>query len=213
MYTHQGTLGSEIRLNPTLIMTRDIRELDVNVDGFYSLFYSSEVNNAMDITLSETKVPGLPYVDPQGLKKLSVSVVKSSVVFMYADKRGLYLEYWSGEQYRKNCFTLLVQWKELGIEEPNESHFNNFLAHLKKGIMSRYFPLLLSKGSKARRAVLKVMDCISFAIGEIYNLCNNYSIQTNEMGSWDLYKDRIKIRSNLALSRITLYMITLKPYN
>lgn len=213
MYSHQGTLGSEIKFSPTLIMTRDIRKLDVNVDGFYSLFYSGEVNNAMDITLEETKLPGHPYVNPRGLTKLSVSVVKSSVVFMYADNRGLYLEYWSGEQYRKNCFTLFVQWKELGIEEPNQSHFDNFLAHLKKGIMSRYFPLLLAKGSKARRAVLKVMDSISFAMGEMYTLCNNFSIQSNEMGNWDLYKDRIKIRSNLALSQITLYMVTLKPYN
>lgn len=211
MYDYIGTLiGREIPEGPSLVMTSNVRKLDVNVDGFYSLFNSTESANVMDIALIETKIPGTLCIDPQGLKKLCVSIVKSSVVFMFADNRGVYLEYWSPDQFRKNCFTLHIQWKELSIEDPNESHFDHFLVHLKKGIMARHFTFLLSKGSKARRAILKVLDRISFAIGEIYTLCNNYLIQTNELGSWDLYKDRVKVKSNLVLEQITLAMVSPK---
>lgn len=205
MYEYSGTL--ENRDGMVTLISRDIRPLDVNVDGFYSLFYSSEVNNAMSVALTETKIPGLAYVNPRGLIKLCVSVVKSSVVFMYADNRGLYLEYWSGEEYRRNCFTLHIQWKELGIEDPNESHFDNFLVHLKRGVMGRHFALILAKGSKARKAVLKVMGDISCGMGEIYSICHNFVIQTNLEGSWDLYQDGKLARSKLPLLRITLPML------
>lgn len=208
MYDYTSALESHSISTPgTLVMTTNIKCLEVNVDGFYSVLPSTEINNAMTVALVETKTPGMGYINPRGLQKLSVSFVKSSVIFTYADTRGLYLEYWSGEQHTKNCFTLHVQWKELGIEDPTESHFQHYLSHLKKGIMSRYFTFILSKGSKARKALLDVMDRISFALHESYKLCNNFSIQTNDWGSWDLYKDRKKIKSNILLEQITLSML------
>lgn len=207
MYNLQSTLNDQSDVLSVLTGSKGITFLDVNVDGFYSIFHSTEPNNAMEIALIKHKVPGLGYIDPRGLKQLCVSVIKASVIFMYADNRGLYLEYWSGEQYRKNCFTLHIQWKELGIEDPTESHFVNFHYHLKKGIMERSFSYVLSKGSKARKAILKVLDSISITIGETYKICNNYSIHNSEEGSWDLYKDNKKIKTGMVLEQITLALV------
>src|ERR1044072_6741897 len=96
MYNSVGTLiGREVHEASSLVLTNNVRKLDVNVDGFYSLFNSTESANSMDIELNETKIPGKLCIDPQVLKKLCVSIVKSSVVFMFADNRGVYLEYWS----------------------------------------------------------------------------------------------------------------------
>lgn len=187
---------------------KSIKFLELNKDGFYSVFQPSPNNPVHpELLFTPTLNPSSKGVHLDGLKGLAVSVDKSSVTFLYTDTRGVYLEYLSPAEDTSGDFTLHVQWKELGVASPDKSHFDNFILFIKKGMITKYFPLLLMKGTKARKAVLGVLDSINGSEYEHYNLGRGYSLHTEMDGSWTLRKEAKCLRKSMCLNQLTAGML------
>lgn len=197
--------GNSSTLAKTARTIGSIKTLDLTKDGFYSFLTTAE--NTTEVVLTQSRTPGRPSIDPRTVNALAMNTFKSSATMMYADTRGIYLEYWSPDiDYRQN-FTLHVKWNELGVEEPNESHFQTFLDFVKWGILEKYFLLILLKHNKCRKAILKALDNISMAMHERYHVGKGYYLETHIEGGWDLSSPIGVVRSNVCLEEIGIKCI------
>lgn len=199
--------GSEVKKPVTIpLFGKCITTLDVNQEGFYAVSRTSE-----NMTIKVIQRPAYPIVYPhvqiEGLKALAVSVLKESVIWMYADLRGIYLEYNSPMGSTVDNFTLHVQWKELDIAKPNKSHFDNLLPLIKASMIERYFTFIITKGSKARKAILKTLDSIAFTMFEQYNIGKDYILETGTYGGWNLRKGTLLARRDIELQQIVIGML------
>lgn len=203
MYNHSSTLMTRPRRNPRSVMLvmPNIQILNVNEDCFYSAL-STTINGPLVILRKAVESETIPCINTKGLLGLSASVYKSSVIFMYADKRGVYLEYHAAN--KENNFTLFVQWKELDVMNPSESNFTQYLAYLKTGMLSKHFLGIVSKGSKARKAVFKAIDSISTSLYERFCISNTRYIETSYTGGWVLIKTELNTRHEVLLEQLTI---------
>lgn len=137
---------------------RKFIELELS-QGFYNILPSATVNATLE--LHSHCESGYLGVDSNDKLAIHLFVEKLSVIATYADKRGLTVEYFNcigGSQ-----FSILIQWKEMGIRPSSvsESIVKEYLSKIKDKLMTTFLPLILTRGSKARRAMLIFISEIS----------------------------------------------------
>lgn len=203
MYNRTGTLTTKAKPNmrSVLLVMPNIQALNITKDCFYSAL-STTLNGPLVILQKAVESEITPCISTKGLLGLSASIYKSSVIFMYADKRGVYLEYHAPD--KENDFTLFVQWKELGVMNPGENNFTNYLAYLKTGMLSKHFLAIVSKGSKARKAVFKAIDSIAASLYERFQISDTRHIETSYTGGWVLVKTETNTRHEVLLEQLTI---------
>lgn len=209
MYNTYSTLNSRPvpRAKNIMLLSPRIQVLDVNENNFYSALLTAN-DGPLVISPSAIKPENASFIDARNLRGLAVSVFKLSVAYMYADMRGVYLEYHAPNNESKNNFTLFVQWKELGVMNPGESHFNQFLSYLKDGILSKHVVTIVGKSNKAKKTVFKAIDSIGAAVFERYQVSENRYIETSCSGGWILIKGDHSTRHDICLEQLTLRDLT-----
>lgn len=201
MYTHQGTLITKPYPVPreVIIAQPSIQKLDIRRNHFYEASRTSD-NAPLIIYPNKVKpADDQPYLECGLWESAAVSVFKSSVVFLSADKRGLQLDCHA----LNKRVTLFVQWKEVGVLKPDESHFDLFLGYLRQGMLTHHFRMIVSQPNKVKKAIFKAIESINFGLWERYSIGDDLWLETGFHGGFDLVKG-IKIQARgVCLEQIT----------
>lgn len=208
MHTYQSAFTSRpvpVAVTPTLLGAT-IQVLDIKKDCFYGASPKTE-NGPLVILPTAVKPDNIPSIRACDYEGLASSIFKSSVVFMYTDKRGIYLDYHAPNNSKDKMLALFVEWKEVGVQNPSQSDFDLFLCYLKKGMLEKHFITILAQGNKARKAIFKAIDSIAFSMYERYNIGNNCRIETGYHGGWDLVDNLKIIRHAVCLEQLTLKLV------
>jgi len=196
MYTYQGTLLANHAIS------NSIQLLDIQKDCFYSVLSTTE--HGPLTLLSHTVQPEqTPFVDTRGCKGLAVFIFKSSAVFMSADQRGLNMYYCAPNNTNAFELALFVEWTAIGVMNPSENDFANFLMFMKKAMLSKHFFTILSLKNKARKAVFKALSGISCGLYERYDMGRGICIYTSLHGAWNLIKGTKVIFRDICLEQLT----------
>lgn len=207
MYTHQGTLITKPCPVPREIVVtqQSIQKLDISRNHFYEAFRTSD--NAPLIVYPTRVKPAnnRPYLECGLWERAAVSVFKSSVVFLSADKRGLQLDCHA----LNKRVTLFVQWKEVGVLKPDESYFDSFLGFIRQGMLDHHFKTIVVQPNKVKKAIFKAIESISFGLGERYQIGNDLWIETGFHGGFDLVKGAKIQARGICLEQITTKLCTI----
>lgn len=197
MYTYQGTLLANHAIGSS------IQILDIQKDCFYSVLSTTE-NGPLSILSNTVRPEQTPFVDTRGCRGLAVYIFKSSAVFMSADQRGLNVYYCAPNNSTAFDLALFVEWTAIGVVNPSENDFANFLMFMKKAMLSKHFFTILSLRNKARKAVLKALSAISCGAYERYDTGGGICIYTSLHGAWNLIKGTRVIFHDVCLEQLTL---------
>lgn len=206
MYTHSGTLITKPIPRPreVVITQKSIQQLDIRKGYFYKAFRTSDNAPLCILPVAVKPECNHPYVECGLWERVAASVFKSSVIFMTADKRGVQLDCHA----LNKRITLFVQWKDVGVLKPNESHFDCFLGFIRQGMLTHHFKQIVIQPNKVRKAIFKALDSISFGLYERYTIGDNLLLETGLCGGWNILKgDKLQVRS------ICLEQITTKVFN
>lgn len=207
MYTYQGTLITKpVPVPREVVITQpSIQKLDIHKDYFYEAFRTSD-NVPLIVYPARVKpADNRPYLECGLWERAAASVFKSSVVFLSADKRGLQLDCHA----LNKRVTLFVQWKEVGVLKPDESHFDLFLGFIRQGMLNHHFKTIVAQPNKVKKAIFKAIESINFGLGERYNIGSDLWIETGFHGGFDLVKGTKIQARGICLEQITTKICTL----
>lgn len=201
MYTQQSTLITRNKSISCegLNTQKSIQQLDTCKNNFYEAFKTSD-NAPLIIYPNKVKPVGKhPYLECELWEKAAVSIVKSSVIFLSADKRGLQLDCHAPNKR----ITLFVQWKEVGVMKPDKSHFDLFLGFIRQAMLSLRLKIITNQPNRVRQAILKVVDSILVGPTEQYLIGNNLWLRTGFNGRFDILKgNKVQVRG-ICLEQVT----------
>ena len=204
MYTHQGTLitNPAPRIREVVIAQKTIQTLDIHKGHFYEAFKTAD-NSPLIVYPARVKPVGKrPYIECALWERAAASVFKSSVIFLSADKRGVQLDCHA----LNKRITLFVQWKEVGVMKPDESHLDLYLGFIKQGMLEYHFDTIVSQPNKVRKAIFKAIDSISSGLFSRYRIGEERDdlwIETGMCGGWNVMKAGKLQARNLCLEQIT----------
>lgn len=147
-------------------------------EGYYNVRPHPHIDGAFSVALEDS--PAVMFIEASDKHAINLYTIKQSVIFTYADKRGIYMEYVGLSN--NNHFTLHVQWKELNVYVPDTRFISSNIlekmdAYMRDHIYANFFLNVIDKGSKCRRAILSWMhnvpigsSTVMYTVGERYKL-------------------------------------------